>query len=138
MTPIIQAENLSRFYGIVMGLNNVSFEISSGLTGLVGPNGAGKTTLIRLITGQIRPSSGTLHVFGRSPWNQPDILRRIGYCPEGDAIHGELSPIDWLVSLGCLSGLDRQTAQDRTGKMLDRVGLEPAFRHKPIAQFPRA
>jgi len=61
---IIQAIELSRWYGIVMGLNNVSFEIEAGLTGLVGPNGAGKSTLIQIITGQLQPSSGGLTVFG--------------------------------------------------------------------------
>ena len=56
MNPIIQAECLSRFYGVVLGLNNVSFRINSGITGIVGPNGAGKTTLFRLLLGQIKPS----------------------------------------------------------------------------------
>jgi ABC-2 type transport system ATP-binding protein len=137
MISVIQARGLSRFYGIVMGLNNVSFEIGAGLTGLVGPNGAGKTTLIRLITGQLRPSAGDLLVFGQQPWNRPDLLRRIGYCPEGDAIHKELNPLDWLVSLGCLSGLNKATALERSTQMLDRVGLEAAHRHKPIGRFSK-
>jgi ABC-2 type transport system ATP-binding protein len=137
MNPIIQAENLSRFYGIVMGLNNVSFCVEAGMTGLVGPNGAGKTTLIRLITGQIRPSAGRLHVFGQSPWNRPGVLGRIGYCPEGDAINGELSPIDWVASLGQLSGLDKDTARERTERTLDRVGLERKVHRKSIAQFSK-
>lgn len=137
MIPVIQAKGLSRFYGIVMGLNNVSFEIGAGLTGLVGPNGAGKTTLIRLITGQIRPSAGDLRVFGQRPWNRPEVLRNIGYCPEGDAIHGELNPIDWLVSLGCLSGLNRATALARSVQTLDRVGLEAAHRRKPVGRFSK-
>ena len=137
MNRVIQAENLSRFYGIVMGLNNISFTIEPGLTGLVGPNGAGKTTLIRLITGQIRPSSGQLRVFGRPPWDQPTVLGRIGYCPEGDALHGELTPIDWLTSLGSLSGLDRGSARERAEETLDQVGLEPLHRGKIIAGFSK-
>jgi ABC-2 type transport system ATP-binding protein len=67
MSAIVQALELSRWYGIVMGLNNVSFEIEPGLTGLVGPNGAGKSTLIHIITGQLQPSSGNLTVFGEMP-----------------------------------------------------------------------
>ncbi|MEZ5278773.1 MAG: ABC transporter ATP-binding protein [Opitutaceae bacterium] len=137
MNAVIQAENLSRFYGIVMGLNNISFAIEPGLTGLVGPNGAGKTTLIRLVTGQIRPSSGRLHVFGRPPWDRPEILGRIGYCPEGDALHGGLTPIDWLVALGGLSGLDRASARRRAEATLDQVGLEPLHRGKLIAGFSK-
>src|SRR2546423_6649218 len=66
---IAQGESISRFYGLVLGLNNVSFSIRPGITGVVGPNGAGKTTLFRLLMGQIRPSSGTLRVFGAKPWN---------------------------------------------------------------------
>src|SRR5580693_5856218 len=105
MTPVIKATELSRWYGIVMGLNNVSFEIEPGLTGLVGPNGAGKSTLIQVITGQLQPSSGQLLVFGQKPWNNPPLLRRLGYCPEGDAVPRELRPLDWLRGMGLLAGI---------------------------------
>ncbi len=134
---IIQAESLSRFYGIVMGLNNVSFSVEAGLTGLVGPNGAGKTTLIRLITGQIRPSSGRLLVFGRSPWNQSRVLGRIGYCAEGDSLHDDLTPVEWLAALAGISGLDRAKARSRAHAVLEEVGLEAARRNKRIAGFSK-
>lgn len=137
MSPVIQAENLSRFYGIVMGLNNVSFSIGAGLTGLVGPNGAGKTTLIRLITGQIRPSAGRLLVLGESPWDRPRVLGRIGYCAEGDALHDSLSPMDWLTALGRISGLDRDTARSRAQSVLDQVGLAKDRHGKSIAGFSK-
>ena len=89
MNPIIQAECLSRFYGVVLGLNNVSFRINPGITGIVGPNGAGKTTLFRLLLGQIKPSSGTIKVLGQSPWNNPEVQAQIAYCPEDEAVpHG--------------------------------------------------
>src|SRR5512137_2865084 len=103
MSAIIQAHELNRWYGIVMGLNNVSFGIEPGLTGLVGPNGAGKSTLIEIITGQLKPSSGSLTVFGESPWNNPGLLRRLGYCPEGEALPEDLRPLDWLRGLAFLS-----------------------------------
>src|SRR5690349_22259199 len=103
MSAIIQATELSRWYGIVMGLNNVSFEIEPGLTGLVGPNGAGKSTLIQIITGQLRPSSGELTVYGERPWNNPGLIRRIGYCPEGEAVPKYLRPMDWLHGLALMS-----------------------------------
>lgn len=137
MKPVIQAENLSRFFGIVMGLNNVSFSIGPGLTGLVGKNGAGKTTLMRLITGQIRPSAGRLLVFGQSPWNRPQVLGRIGYCAEGDALHGNLSPMDWLTALGRVSGIDRGTARNRANTVLDQVGLAANRRRESIAGFSK-
>ena len=105
MNILIQAQELSRWYGMVMGLNNVTFQIEPGLTGLVGPNGAGKSTLIQIITGQLKPSSGRLTVFGEEPWNNPVLLRRIGYCPEGDVIADAsvflLSPAARFVT-GCI------------------------------------
>ena len=94
MSPIIQAQELSRWYGIVMGLNNVSFEIEPGLTGLVGPNGAGKSTLIQIITGQLKPSSGQLTVFGETALEQPPAAAAHGLLPgrrgraQGPAAHG--------------------------------------------------
>src|SRR6266566_1783351 len=69
---------------LVIMLGVAAFVIEAGLTGLVGPNGAGKSTLIQIITGQLQPSSGSLTVFGQVPWNNPPLLRRIGYCPEGE------------------------------------------------------
>ena len=79
LPPIVVGENLSRFYGMILGLNNVSFAIRPGITGIVGPNGAGKTTLFRLLLGQIRPSSGTLRVFGEEPWANPSVQARLAY-----------------------------------------------------------
>src|ERR1044071_9290148 len=126
MTAIIQALELSRWYGIVMGLNNVSFEIEAGLTGLVGPNGAGKSTLLQIITGQLQPSSGRLTVFGETPWNNPRLLQRIGYCPEGEAVPKDLRPLDWLKGLAWLSGLRGVAATTRCEFVLDQVGLARA------------
>jgi len=123
MNILIQAQELSRWYGMVMGLNNVTFQIEPGLTGLVGPNGAGKSTLIQIITGQLKPSSGRLTVFGEEPWNNPVLLRRIGYCPEGEAVPKELRPLDWLEALGLLSGLSPQEAKPRAEAILDKVKL---------------
>jgi ABC-2 type transport system ATP-binding protein len=137
MSAIIQAVELSRWYGIVMGLNNVSFEIEPGLTGLVGPNGAGKSTLIQIITGQLRPSSGLLTVFGEEPWNNPALLARIGYCPEGEAVHKDLRPLDWLLGLAQLSGVQREEAEPRCEAMLERVGLARADWSKRMAQYSK-
>ena len=125
MSAIIQADNLSRFYGVVLGLNNVSFAIQPGITGVVGPNGAGKTTLFRLLTGQIRPSAGTLQVFGASPWNNRSVQSRIAYCPESEAVPSGLRPVEWLTALAMISGLPAPTARERARALLDRVKLAP-------------
>src|SRR5688572_13268446 len=137
MSPIIQAVELSRWYGIVMGLNNVSFTIEPGLTGLVGPNGAGKSTLIQIITGQLAPSSGGLTVFDQVPFNNPGLLRRVGYCPERESVHADLSPLVWLRSLALLSGLPASGAAERSEMILRRVKLSEDAWKKPMAQFSK-
>ncbi len=121
--PIIVAENLSRFYGMILGLNNVSFTVRPGITGIVGPNGAGKTTLFRLLLGQIQPGSGTLRVFGETPWNNPRVQARLGYCPEAETVPGNIGGFDWLVALGMISGLSAGEAKTRARANLDRVKL---------------
>jgi ABC-2 type transport system ATP-binding protein len=137
MSVLIQAQELSRWYGIVMGLNNVSFQIEPGLTGLVGPNGAGKSTLIQIITGQLKPSSGQLTVFGLKPWNNPALLRRIGYCPEGEAVPKELRPLEWLVVLGLLSGLRQDEVRGRAEAILDKVKLPREHWGKRLGQYSK-
>ena len=137
MPPVVHAESLSRFYGIVLGLNNVTFTIQPGITGIVGPNGSGKTTLFRLLTGQIRPSSGTIEVFGRTPWNDPLTLAKIAYCPESEAVPDALRPLDWLTGLGMLSGLSARLARERASAALERVRLAPEHWRKPVKAYSK-
>ena len=137
MNPVIQARELSRWYGMVMGLNNVSFDIAPGLTGLVGPNGAGKSTLIQVITGQLQPSAGTLTVFGEVPWNNPALLQRIGFCPEREAVPKDLRPMDWLTGLARLSGLDAAEIPGRCEANLDKVKLSREHWSKTMGQYSK-
>lgn len=136
-TPIIQARSLSRFYGMVLGLNNVTFGIRPGITGIVGPNGAGKTTLFRLLLGQIKPSSGTLEVFGEDPWNNPNVQARLAYCPENEAVPSGLRPLDWLVGLGMVSGLSARDADTRARAALARVKLGPEHWKKRVTAYSK-
>jgi ABC-2 type transport system ATP-binding protein len=137
MSAIVQAEELSRWYGMVMGLNNVTFEIGPGLTGLVGPNGAGKSTLIQIVTGQLQPSSGRLTVFGETPWNNPRLVQRIGYCPEREAVPKELRPLDWLRGLAYLSGMAGAVAAGRCEAILDKVALPREHWGKRMGQYSK-
>lgn len=137
MSAVVQATELSRWYGMVMGLNNVTFEIQPGLTGLVGPNGAGKSTLIQIITGQLQPSSGSLTVFGEVPWNNPALIRRIGYCPEREAVPKELRPLEWLCGLALLAGMEGDSAKERCDSILEKVGLPREHWSKRMSQYSK-
>jgi ABC-2 type transport system ATP-binding protein len=137
MKPIAQADNLSRFYGMILGLNNVSFAIRPGITGIVGPNGAGKTTLFRLLLGQIRPSSGELTVFGERPWNNPAVQARLAYCPESEVMPAGLRPLEWLTGLGMISGLSAAEADTRARAALGRVKLGAEHWRKRVTAYSK-
>jgi ABC-2 type transport system ATP-binding protein len=134
---IVEAENLSRFYGMILGLNNVSFAVRPGITGVVGPNGAGKTTLFRLLLGQIKPSSGSLRVFGEPPWNNPAVQARIAYCPEAETVPAGIGGFDWLVALGMISGLSSAESKLRARRSLDRVKLGAAHWKKRLTSLSK-
>lgn len=134
---IAEAESLSRFYGMILGLNNVSFTLRPGITGIVGPNGAGKTTLFRLLLGQIKPSSGTLRVFGLNPWNNPAVQARLAYCPENETVPSNIGAVDWLIALGMISGLSAAEAKLRARTCLDRVKLGSAHWQKRLTALSK-
>ena len=135
--PIIEAQDLSRWYGLVLGLNKISFRIYPGITGLVGPNGAGKSTLIQLINGRIKPSSGSLTVFGQRPWDNPRVLQYIGYCPEKESVHEYMKPIPWLKSLGRISGIPSNIIHDLAVEALHRVQLAEMHWNKPLKEYSK-
>ena len=93
LTPVVEFDGVSKWYGNVIGLNKLTLRIPPGITGLLGPNGAGKSTLLQLATGQLRPSQGTVRVLGHHAWNNPGLTRHIGLCPEQDAFY------EWMTGL---------------------------------------
>jgi ABC-2 type transport system ATP-binding protein len=137
MNPIVEGKNLSRFYGLILGLNNVNFTIGPGLTGVVGSNGAGKTTLFRLMTGQIRPCSGSVRIFGLDPWNNPAVQARVAYCPEGEAVPSGIGASDWITGLARLSGWPAGAARDRARAVLEEVGLGETHWKKPLTALSK-
>jgi ABC-2 type transport system ATP-binding protein len=115
--------NASRWYGQVIGLNDVTCEIGPGVTALLGMNGAGKSTLMRMITGQIRPTTGEVRVFGEEPFANPNVYRRLGYCPEIDNFIEYMSGRQFVQHMGRLAGMTAAEAKARTQEVLLEVGM---------------
>ncbi len=123
MSPVIRAEGLSKWYGNVLGLSDVSLEIQPGIVGLLGPNGAGKSTLMKLLTGQLKPSLGRILVDGRPVWNNTGLFGRFGFCPEADAFYEDMTGWDFVSRLLRLSGFPPAEAASRAEKALAFVDL---------------
>jgi ABC-2 type transport system ATP-binding protein len=123
---IIAADHVSKWYGQVIGLNDVSLTVPAGITGLLGPNGAGKSTFMKLITGQLKPSKGTLTVLGQPIWRNPALYFRIGFCPEQDAFYERMTGLDWLIALIRLNGVGDSEARALAQRALELVDLTSA------------
>jgi ABC-2 type transport system ATP-binding protein len=123
VTAVIAADKLSKWYGNVLGLSDVTLEIETGITGLLGPNGAGKSTFMKLITGQMKPNIGRVTVRGEGVWNNPRLFSRIGFCPEPDAFYEDVTGWEFLTGLLSFYGYSRREAEERAGKALEIVEL---------------
>ncbi len=124
---MIQLEGVTKLYGTVMGVNDINLSLAPGAYGLVGPNGSGKTTLLNLITGQLRPTMGSVRVLGYSPWNRDSLLRMIGLCPAVDVLYGNVTALDWVTYLVELHGFSRHEARRRATQSLADVGMSGAM-----------
>jgi ABC-2 type transport system ATP-binding protein len=120
---IVSADHLSKWYGQVIGLNDVSVSVPPGITGLLGPNGAGKSTFMKLLTGQLRPSKGSVAVFGEPIWHNPAQYFRIGFCPEQDAFYERMTGLEWVTALVRLNGLEEAEADRTARRALEMVDL---------------
>ena len=129
------AKSLTKLYGVVIGVNDVTLEVAPGVVGLLGPNGAGKSTLLKLITGQLKPTEGSIEVLGQRPWGNPAIFRELGFCPEQDSFYDNLTAHQFVLSLARMSGLGAE-AERRTVLALERVGATP-FKDRPIASYSK-
>jgi ABC-2 type transport system ATP-binding protein len=122
----ISVENVSKFYGEVLGVNRVQLSIQPGVTSLVGPSGSGKTTLMNLITGLIRPTQGTINVLG-IPTDDPERLFRIvGYCSQFDSFPRGATGRTFISCWLRLHGFDRVQAERLADEAIERVGLSEA------------
>jgi ABC-2 type transport system ATP-binding protein len=133
---MIVLDHVSKLYGSVIGVNDVTVELADGAHGLLGPNGAGKTTFLGLVTGQLRPTMGRVRVFGASPFGNAAVLRRVGYCPAADLTIRTTTPQEWVRYLVRLSGFSNADASDRADRTLEQVGLAGAAR-RPLSALSK-
>ena len=127
---IIETRQLSKWYGQVSGLNDVTVQVPPGITGLLGPNGAGKSTFMKLITGQLKPSKGQVTVLGAPIWGNPGLYFRIGFCSEQDEFYERMTGLDWVTSLVRLNGLSMADATAAAARALEIVDLMDAAAKK--------
>jgi ABC-2 type transport system ATP-binding protein len=130
----IVLDHVSRWFGNVVAVNDVSFAIGSGVTGLLGPNGAGKSTILNMLAGLLRPSAGQVTIDGRSAWRDPEVYRRLGLVPEREAMPGYLSGLEFVVLRAALQAVpDPDAAALRA---LETVELADVAR-RPIATYSK-
>jgi ABC-2 type transport system ATP-binding protein len=136
VSAVIATSNLSKWYGNVLGLSDVSLEIEPGITGLLGPNGAGKSTFMKLITGQLKPNIGTVSVNGEKVWNNAGLFARIGFCAEPDAFYEDVSGWEHVTGLLSFFGYSRGEVEARAEKALAIVELA-ADKDRKIRSYSR-
>ena len=120
----LRLEGVSRWYGNVVAVNDVSFEVGPGITGLLGPNGAGKTTLLHMMAGFLAPSAGSVRLDETPTWRHPEVYRTVGFVPEREAVYGFLTAREFVTASARLHGVtDTAAAAERAIAM---VALEDA------------
>jgi ABC-2 type transport system ATP-binding protein len=130
---LIIFDDVSKFYGEILGVNRVNLQIAPGITSLVGPNGAGKSTLMNLMTGLLRPTRGTVRLLG-IPTDQPEqLFRKVGYCTQFDSFPRGLTGREFISSFLLVHGFERKRAAELSEVALERVDLLDAADRKVAA-----
>ena len=129
-------DNVSRFYGEVLGVNRVTLSVPPGITSLVGPNGSGKTTLMNLITGLVRPTRGSIQVLGISPSDPEKLFRVCSYATQFDSFPRGMTGFQFVYSYLRLSGMSHDDCQRTTAFAIGRVNLGEAA-HRKIAGYSK-
>jgi ABC-2 type transport system ATP-binding protein len=127
---VVAAWGLSKWYGMVLGLNNVTFGIKRGITSILGPNGAGKSTFLKLVTGQLVPSQGRLWVLGEEVRNNPRLKARMGYCPEQDAFYHWMTGLRFVEYMARLQGMKVAEAEAAAKKVIKAVDMTADMNRK--------
>ena len=134
--PAVMLDHVSKWYGEVIGINDISLAIDGGVTGILGPNGAGKSTLFKILMGRLKPSKGTVRLFGIDPWKSTTPYRRIGYVSESERMYDWMTSLDFISTLARLHGMSRDEAVERSKHVLNFVGLEDVY-HKEIGKYSK-
>jgi ABC-2 type transport system ATP-binding protein len=121
--PLLLFERVSKWYGPVIGVNQVTLELRPGITGLVGANGAGKSTLMRLATGQLRPDLGRVRICGEDVW-KPHAKRLVGFSPDLDSFYEDISGRQFVWAMARLCGYSRAESRRRVNDALELVGMQ--------------
>jgi ABC-2 type transport system ATP-binding protein len=130
---LIIFDNVSKFYGEILGVNRINIKIAPGITSLVGPNGAGKSTLMNLMTGLLQPTRGSISLLG-VPTDQPEqLFRKVGYCTQFDSFPRGLTGREFINSFLMVHGYDRKRANELSQIALERVNLVEAADRKVAA-----
>lgn len=130
MSETVLINGITKWYGQVIGVNDVSFRIGPGVTGLLGPNGAGKTTLLKLIVGHIKPNQGQVDVCGENPFLSHGIKERMGYVPEEDGLPDRQAGLGFLRNRAFLRGYSSSQSRHLAQKVFAAVGLDEAGNKK--------
>ncbi|HVF40186.1 MAG TPA: ABC transporter ATP-binding protein [Gemmatimonadaceae bacterium] len=120
---LLAVEHVTKRYGKVIALDDVSFTITDGITGILGENGAGKSTIIKILLGLLRPTSGTARVLGKTAFDSVDVRAHVGYMPEHDCLPGSVSAAEFLTHMAEVSGLPPSMARTRAADTLRHAGL---------------
>jgi ABC-2 type transport system ATP-binding protein len=130
---LIIFENVSKFYGEILGVNRINLQIAPGITSLVGPNGAGTSTLMNLMTGLLRPTRGSISLLG-IPTDQPEqLFRKVGYCTQFDSFPRGVTGREFVNSFLLVHGFERKRANELSQLALERVSLVEAADRKVAA-----
>src|SRR5262245_59679765 len=129
-SELIIFEDVSKFYGEILGVNRVNLTIAPGITSLVGPNGSGKTTLMNLMTGLIQPTRGRISVLGVSPDHPQALFRLVGYCSQFHSFPKGMTGYEFIKSMLLVHGCPKKETEEKTWRAIQRVDLVEAAHRK--------